>query len=187
MTRITRIRLGLGTFAVAAAMGLILWPVDAEAGRTYAVRGEPCSPVGAKLQNRAGTWYVCQQRKDDPCAVWHALHPIPGNWGSGPPAACPKCSLSPSASVDPSVTATTTHSSNPGPATSSTTAAPSATPQGSATSQPGGEDYNHHRNTLPVTGTAENVAALAAIVGALLILLGGAAIAITKPWRRYDT
>lgn len=185
MTRTTRIRLGAWTFFVAACLGTVLWPVDAEAGRSYAVPQAPCEQVGATAKARNGETYRCEQRKDDLCPKWHWVYrpdKPKGSWTPRPGSPCPKCSPSPSATASnsPSAAVTTTHSSSPKPSTSNTPAAP-------ATATPQGEDFNNHPGMLPVTGTAENVAALAAIIGALLILLGGAAIAITKPWRRYDT
>lgn len=171
-----RLRLGAATFAVGTALGVLFWPTDAEAGRSYAKRGEPCTAVGEKRPNRSGVWYICDYRPQvgDECPVWHALHAKPGPWPSRSPYDCPRCSPSPSKPASGSP-----HTSSSAP-TASTSSAPAVTPTRSTSSS------GQSAQTLPVTGGSERVAAFLAVLGVALVFFGAAILWIVKPWRRHD-
>lgn len=180
------IRLAVATAAL-TAVGAMLWsPTAAEAGRDYAVPQAPCDTVGEQRQARNGETYRCEQRRGDDCPVWHWVwrpDKPKGGWAPRSGAPCAKCPPSPSASVSPSGKPSVSASpspSKPGNAKPSRSTNTHSTSSTAAT--PGGEDYNNHPGTLPVTGPR---AALLAIAGAALVLLGGGALwAGRKPRRR---
>lgn len=183
---IERIRLAVATAAL-TAVGAMLWsPTAAEAGRDYAVPQAPCDTVGAQRQARNGETYRCEQRRGDDCPVWHWVwrpDKPKGGWTPRSGAPCARCSPSPSASVSssekPSASASPPSSQMSSATPSRSATAHSTSPTAAA---PGGEDYNNHPGTLPVTGRGT---ALLAIAGAALVLLGGGALwAGRKPRRR---
>jgi LPXTG-motif cell wall-anchored protein len=167
---------------IALTFAAILGALTLSAGVAYATsdsgparRGQPCDVAGSYARDRSGDLYVCEQRKDDRCNVWHAAAPRPGDWGKPSPCVCPSKSPSVSASSSPKPSVSPSKS----PSTSASPSKPaSQSPTKSASASPSPTTANPSPSnvavTLPVTGESNTLLLLswsAVLIGAGLGLL----------------
>jgi hypothetical protein len=153
--------------ALAATVFALVFAAGAAHGSNEpAVRGAACAHVGEHRSNRSGTEYVCEQRPGDRCPVWHAAHPVRGNWPKPSPCLCPSHPAGHTPSASPSRSK---------PATQRSSLAASLPPRTPVVTSPAPAPV---ADQLPVTSGPEVVGLLG--VGFLLLGVGGLLYAMPR-------